>query len=133
MEWGNFKSSHLPLTEYDNSMDAESLNPGEQVGVTRLCYFICIYHTVQTFCRTSLLVMRVYLLYMQIFEKLISGMYLGEILRRVLLRLAEEASFFGDEVPAKLKIPFVLRYSTKKPVCFILYYASFHSIYGLNT
>ncbi|KAK6125141.1 hypothetical protein DH2020_041107 [Rehmannia glutinosa] len=42
MEWGNFRSSHLPLTE-------------------------------------------------------------------VLLRLAEEASFFGDEVPPKLKIPFILR------------------------
>lgn len=31
MEWGNFRSSHLPLTEYDHSLDAESLNPGEQV------------------------------------------------------------------------------------------------------
>ena len=31
MEWGNFRSSHLPLTEYDNELDAESLNPGEQV------------------------------------------------------------------------------------------------------
>ncbi|KAL3511733.1 hypothetical protein ACH5RR_024450 [Cinchona calisaya] len=74
MEWGNFKSSHLPLTEYDHALDAESLNAGEQV-----------------------------------FEKLTSGMYLGEILRRVLLRMAEEAAFFGDEVPLKLKIPFVLR------------------------
>ncbi|XP_047942473.1 hexokinase-1-like [Salvia hispanica] len=74
MEWGNFRSSHLPLTEYDHAMDTDSLNPGEQM-----------------------------------FEKLISGMYLGEILRRVLLRLAEEVSFFGDEVPAKLKIPYILR------------------------
>ncbi|KAK6125115.1 hypothetical protein DH2020_041128 [Rehmannia glutinosa] len=74
MEWGNFRSSHLPLTEYDHGLDIESLNPGEQI-----------------------------------FEKMISGMYLGEILRRVLLRLAEEASFFGDEVPPKLKIPFILR------------------------
>lgn len=31
MEWGNFKSSHLPLTEFDQTLDAESLNPGEQV------------------------------------------------------------------------------------------------------
>ncbi|MCI02251.1 hexokinase 2, partial [Trifolium medium] len=30
MEWGNFRSSHLPLTEYDYALDAESLNPGEQ-------------------------------------------------------------------------------------------------------
>ena len=32
MEWGNFRSSHLPLSEYDQGLDAESLNPGEQVN-----------------------------------------------------------------------------------------------------
>ncbi|XP_042481922.1 hexokinase-1-like [Macadamia integrifolia] len=74
MEWGNFRSSHLPLTEYDHALDAESLNPGEQI-----------------------------------FEKIISGMYLGEIVRRVLCRMAEEAAFFGDTVPEKLKVPFILR------------------------
>jgi hexokinase len=31
MEWGNFKSAHLPLTEFDQALDEESLNPGEQV------------------------------------------------------------------------------------------------------
>nr|CAD1824161.1 unnamed protein product [Ananas comosus var. bracteatus] len=30
MEWGNFRSSHLPLTDYDQDLDFESLNPGEQ-------------------------------------------------------------------------------------------------------
>lgn len=74
MEWGNFKSSHLPLTEYDHALDAESLNPGEQI-----------------------------------FEKIISGMYLGEIVRRVLCRMAEEASIFGDTIPPKLNVPFILR------------------------
>ncbi|XP_047307732.1 hexokinase-1-like [Impatiens glandulifera] len=74
MEWGNFRSTHLPLTEYDFALDNESLNPGEQI-----------------------------------FEKIISGMYLGEIVRRVLLRMAEEAAFFGDDIPMKLKIPFILR------------------------
>ncbi|KAJ7963082.1 Phosphotransferase [Quillaja saponaria] len=74
MEWGNFRSSHLPLTDYDLALDAESLNPGEQI-----------------------------------FEKIISGMYLGEIVRRVLCKLAEEASFFGDTIPPKLKVPFILR------------------------
>ncbi|KAH7682024.1 Hexokinase protein [Dioscorea alata] len=74
MEWGNFRSSHLPLTEYDQALDSESLNPGEQI-----------------------------------FEKLISGMYLGEVLRLVLLKLAEEAAFFGDTIPPKLKTPFTLR------------------------
>lgn len=33
MEWGNFRSSQLPLTEYDNALDVESLNPNEQVNV----------------------------------------------------------------------------------------------------
>ncbi|KAK7294267.1 hypothetical protein RJT34_17154 [Clitoria ternatea] len=74
MEWGNFRSSHLPLTEYDYALDSESLNPGEQI-----------------------------------FEKIISGMYLGEIIRRVLCKMAEEACLFGDNVPQKLKVPFVLR------------------------
>ncbi|CAL0332500.1 unnamed protein product [Lupinus luteus] len=45
----------------------------------------------------------------QIFEKIISGMYLGDIVRRVLLKLAEEADFFGDIVPPKLRTPFILR------------------------
>lgn len=31
MEWGNFRSAHLPYTEYDHALDLESLNPGEQV------------------------------------------------------------------------------------------------------
>ncbi|XP_047945131.1 hexokinase-2 [Salvia hispanica] len=74
MEWGNFRSSHLPLTVYDYALDAESLNPGDQI-----------------------------------FEKLISGMYLGEIVRIVLCTMAEKASFFGDTIPPKLNIPFILR------------------------
>ncbi|GLU22305.1 hypothetical protein SLE2022_383930 [Rubroshorea leprosula] len=74
MEWGNFRSSHLPLTEYDHALDSDSLNPGEQI-----------------------------------YEKIISGMYLGEIVRRVLCRMAEEAAFFGDTMPTKLKVPFILR------------------------
>ncbi|KAL1301147.1 hexokinase-2-like isoform X2 [Arachis ipaensis] len=73
MEWGNFRSSHLPLTEYDVALDAESLNPGEQI-----------------------------------FEKLISGMYLGDIVRRALLKMVEEADFFGDTVSPKLRVPFIL-------------------------
>jgi hexokinase len=33
MEWGNFFSSHLPITEYDQELDKESLNPGEQASL----------------------------------------------------------------------------------------------------
>ncbi|QHO56980.1 putative phosphomevalonate kinase [Arachis hypogaea] len=63
------------ILEYDVALDAESLNPGEQI-----------------------------------FEKLISGMYLGDIVRRSLLKIAEEADFFGDTVPFKLRVAFILRY-----------------------
>lgn len=38
-------------------------------------------------------------------------MYLGEIVRRVLFKMAEEAALFGETVPPKLKIPFILRYT----------------------
>ncbi|XP_057519491.1 hexokinase-1-like [Amaranthus tricolor] len=74
MEWGNFQSSKLPLTDYDYALDYNSPNSGEQI-----------------------------------YEKMISGMYLGEIVRRVLCHMAEEASFFGNTVPPKLLIPFILR------------------------
>ncbi|KAI3873296.1 hypothetical protein MKX03_000943 [Papaver bracteatum] len=74
MEWGNFWSSHLPVTEYDQALGWDSLNVGEQI-----------------------------------FEKIISGMYFGDIVRRVLCKMAEEAGFFGDVVPPKLKTPFTLR------------------------
>ncbi|KAK6115231.1 hypothetical protein DH2020_007500 [Rehmannia glutinosa] len=70
-EWGAF-SSGLPLTEFDREMDAESINPGEQI-----------------------------------FEKTISGMYLGEIVRRVLIRMAEDARLFGDCVPKSFKCHFL--------------------------
>uniref|UniRef100_A0A0D9YEC2 4-hydroxy-4-methyl-2-oxoglutarate aldolase n=1 Tax=Oryza glumipatula TaxID=40148 RepID=A0A0D9YEC2_9ORYZ len=74
MEWGNFKSSHLPLTEFDQELDAESLNPGKQV-----------------------------------YEKLISGMYMGELVRRILLKMAQETRIFGDNIPPKLERPYILR------------------------
>ncbi|KAM5565111.1 hexokinase-2, chloroplastic [Rosa sericea] len=45
----------------------------------------------------------------QIFEKTISGMYLGEIVRRVLLKMAEADALFGDSILEKLSTAFVLR------------------------
>ncbi|KAJ8772519.1 hypothetical protein K2173_027696 [Erythroxylum novogranatense] len=44
----------------------------------------------------------------QIFEKTISGMYLGEIARRVLHNMAEESALFGEHIPEKLSTPFTL-------------------------
>ena len=31
MDWGNFNSRHLPITEFDKCLDAESSNPGSRV------------------------------------------------------------------------------------------------------
>lgn len=42
------------------------------------------------------------------FEKMISGMYLGDIVRRVLLRMSKQSDDFGPS-SSKLAIPFVLR------------------------
>ncbi|CAA6657793.1 unnamed protein product [Spirodela intermedia] len=68
MEWGNFRSSHLPTTEFDTALDSESLNPETDLGDV-----------------------------------------LGDIVRRVLLRMAKEAALFGDTVPPKLEVSFILR------------------------
>ncbi|CAD5190432.1 unnamed protein product [Musa acuminata subsp. malaccensis] len=78
MEWGNFWSSHLPRTPYDISLDDESPNRNEQARLSSG------------------------------FEKMISGMYLGEIVRRVLQRMAEESDIFPDAVQ-NLSVPFVIR------------------------
>ncbi|XAR64193.1 Hexokinase [Bertholletia excelsa] len=45
----------------------------------------------------------------QIFEKTISGMYIGEIVRRVLVKMATEGGLFGESVLERLSTPFVLR------------------------
>ncbi|KAM0868894.1 hypothetical protein ACQ4PT_041016 [Festuca glaucescens] len=44
-----------------------------------------------------------------VFEKLISGLYLGDIVRRVLLKIAMQCSIFGDVDHTKLRSHFVLR------------------------
>ncbi|KAJ4840794.1 hypothetical protein Tsubulata_023886 [Turnera subulata] len=42
------------------------------------------------------------------FEKMISGMYLGDIVRRVILRMAQESDIFGP-VSSRLSTPFILQ------------------------
>uniref|UniRef100_A0A7N0UIL2 Phosphotransferase n=3 Tax=Kalanchoe fedtschenkoi TaxID=63787 RepID=A0A7N0UIL2_KALFE len=44
----------------------------------------------------------------QIFEKTISGMYIGEIVRRVLVKMAEAGDLFDERAPEKLSTPFIL-------------------------
>ena len=37
-------------------------------------------------------------------------MYMGEIVRRILLQMAQEAALFGANIPPKLEIPYILKY-----------------------
>jgi len=69
-EWGAFDNERvvLPFNKYDQKMDEESTNPGEQT-----------------------------------FEKMISGMYLGEICRNVFLDLIEKKYLFNGYLSEELK------------------------------
>uniref|UniRef100_A0A6I8NAR5 Hexokinase-2 n=1 Tax=Ornithorhynchus anatinus TaxID=9258 RepID=A0A6I8NAR5_ORNAN len=70
MEWGAFgDNGELGdfRTEFDQEIDAASLNPGKQL-----------------------------------FEKMISGLYLGELVRLVLVRMAKEEQLFGGKLTPEL-------------------------------
>lgn len=101
-EWGAY-SNGLPLTEFDRDMDAASINPGEQVSFT----FLLVVFLVFLFLLVTLYFLFVF--HMKIFEKTISGMYLGEIVRRVLVKMGEADALFGESVLEKLSTPFLLR------------------------
>ena len=100
MEWGNFYSCHLPVTEYDQALDSESLNPGAQASLFYSLPVLAVEHWLNRI-----------LWFFQIYEKLTSGMYLGEIVRRVLLKLSLQSSIFGEIDRTKLKTHFHLRYA----------------------
>ena len=53
---------------------------------------------------------------------MISGMYLGDIVRRVILRMSQEAEIFGDILP-KLSMPFILRLSLSLSLSYTTTYA----------
>ncbi|KAG4089032.1 hypothetical protein H8356DRAFT_1280520 [Neocallimastix lanati (nom. inval.)] len=71
-EWGAYdeEKAMLPLTQYDNKLDAESQNPGKHI-----------------------------------YEKMISGMYLGEICRNVFLDLIQKKYLFNGYLSEELKKP----------------------------
>ncbi|CAH8563309.1 unnamed protein product [Heterobilharzia americana] len=71
-EWGAFgERGELDCwrTQFDKSMDAESLHPGKQL-----------------------------------FEKMVSGMYLGELVRHILVYLVEQKILFRGKVPERLQV-----------------------------
>lgn len=51
---------------------------------------------------------------------MISGMYLGEVVRRVLQRMAQDSDLFGDAAQ-NLSVPFSLRYVTATVGFFSIY------------
>lgn len=68
IEWGAFDNERqvLPLTQFDNKLDRESINVGEQI-----------------------------------FEKMVAGMYLGEIVRNIFISLIDRGFLFeGQSAPA---------------------------------
>ncbi|KAH0844237.1 hypothetical protein HID58_090529 [Brassica napus] len=46
--------------------------------------------------------------HLPVFEKMVAGGYLGEIVRRVLLKMTQESALFGDILPPKLTTPYTL-------------------------
>lgn len=107
--WGDFSSPHLPRTEFDACLDAESSNPGCRVSHFKFKRSLYLSEAKRQSKRIFCFLFLSFLS-SQIFEKLISGMYLGEIVRRVLLEMARETALFGETVPLKLTIPYQLRY-----------------------
>lgn len=110
MEWGNFWSSHLPRTSYDIDLDGDSPNPNDQVQFNYLPLSL----------RCSSEQIKILRLLFQGFEKMISGMYLGDIVRRVILRMSQESDIFGP-VSSRLSMPFILRYVSVDHCALFLY------------
>lgn len=70
--------------------------------------------------------------WMKLYEKMISGMYLGEIGRRVLLQMCETSDLFGQSVPVKLSTAFALRYFSLTIFLQVLIWLGMgNSVYGL--
>ncbi|XP_042412364.1 hexokinase-3-like isoform X1 [Zingiber officinale] len=104
MEWGNFWSSHLPRTDYDIALENECASRNDQVS------FLCIVHFYSTEIHFQFHEICDSFAFLQGFTKLISEIYLGEIVRRVLCRIADELSIFGVSTH-QLSVPFTLRTS----------------------
>ena len=91
MQCRSFISSNLSVTKFDASLDVESSNPGIQVRCNSVFFsFVCPIDAIGY----QYVVLLINFLLSQIFEKVISPMYLGEIVRRVLLKMARETAFF---------------------------------------
>ena len=111
MEWGNFWSSHLPRTSYDIDLDAESSNPNDMVIIDSLLNFsffhLVVHHELSLGEQSSIKIFRIVVI--QGFEKMIAGLYLGDIVRRVIRHMSQVSDIFGP-TSSMLSEPYVLRY-----------------------
>ncbi len=86
-EWGAFGDNgelDFIITKWDKNVDEMSVNPGKQVSSSQLVNYFAV--------------LRLSSFLFKIFEKMISGMYMGELIRQVLVDLMkDDLIFFGCE------------------------------------
>ena len=97
-EWGAFGNGgalNFLRTDVDRDIDESSINPGKQMYVTihvKLRNGICTCGRLGTF---NILTPKKHLMYSLFrYEKMISGMYMGEMVRRVIVQCAEKGYLF---------------------------------------
>lgn len=95
----SFDHEHLPRTKYDTIVDETSNKPGEQAFEVRKSSQLHIED--HLFTVVGYFIPRVPLI-----QKLISGRYLGEILRLVLCELIDEGVLFLGQNTYKLEKPY---------------------------
>ncbi|XP_024862230.1 hexokinase HKDC1-like isoform X2 [Kryptolebias marmoratus] len=105
-EWGAFGDDGALndfVTEFDRDVDAASINPGKQMLGKQLCLFSCyaaqnVGHISALLCLSS-----PHFFFNCRFEKMISGMYLGELVRLVVLKMAKLGLLFDGRVSDALR------------------------------
>lgn len=94
----SFEHEHLPRTKYDTIVDETSNKPGEQAFEVRNSSQLHIGN--HLFTKWSIIFQ------IHLTKKLISGRYLGEILRLVLCELIDEGILFLGQNTYKLEKPY---------------------------
>lgn len=86
----SFEHENLPRTKYDQIIDEQSNKPGEQAFEVRVHSAFALAFAHRSLRR----------------KKLISGRYLGEILRLIICELIDEGVLFLGQNTYKLEIPY---------------------------
>lgn len=107
MEWGAFGDNGCLddiRTEYDRAVDDFSLNPGKQRFTSfpmtnSLSSWTRAFGNKRSVCPLCVLCLRVSCRY----EKMCSGMYLGEIVRNILIDMTKRGFLFRGQISETLK------------------------------